>query len=201
MKRFGIYSRILVVLVVLGSFQYFVFSLAELCWGAEKNNIATIQQIKQNIQAKASSNMSKENINLIAQAVLDESMRYGVDYRLVLAMISVESNFRHHVKSPDGARGLMQIAPSLAKGISKEAGIQYSGTKDLYDPRKNIRLGIYYISKLLELFDDIPTALFAYNVGHHKAQRLLAADKSPHTPYTKRVIDEYEKNTKKMINL
>jgi len=44
-------------------------------------------------------------------------------------------------------------------------------------------------------------ALFAYSVGHHKAKRLLSADRTPHTRYTKRVIAEYKKNTEKLVSL
>jgi soluble lytic murein transglycosylase len=124
-----------------------------------------------------------------------------VDYRLVLAVMKVESNYRQYVVSPDGSRGFMQIHPSLARSLAKEAGIPYGGSKDLYDARKNIRLGTHYLSKVIGLFNDIPTALFAYSVGHHKAKRLLAREINPHTPYTKRVIAEYQKNTKKMVVL
>ena len=126
---------------------------------------------------------------------------FEVEPSLIRSVIKVESNYRPDVVSRGGSRGLMQIHPSLAKGIAKEAGVHYRGLKDLYDPRKNIRLGTHYISKLMDLFNDIPTAIFAYSVGHHKAKRLLSADKSPRTPYTKRVIAEYRKNTKKMVSL
>jgi soluble lytic murein transglycosylase len=113
----------------------------------------------------------------------------------------VESNFRQYGLSPDGARGFMQVRPILAIDMAEEAGIHYRGRHDLYDVKKNIRLGTYYISKLMNLFDDIPEALFAYNVGHNKAKMLLAADRTPHTTYTRRVIAEYKKNTEKMNGL
>jgi len=137
----------------------------------------------------------------IASFVYVESKSHEVDYRLVLAVMKVESNYRQFVVSPDGSRGFMQINPSLARGLAKEAGIPYRGLKDLYDVQKNIRLGTHYLSKVIKLFDDVPKALFAYSVGHHKAKRLLARDINPHTPYTKRVVAEYKKNTEKMVSL
>jgi len=199
MKRSMVFPCILCSVLVIGSLQYTTLSPSDSCWGKEEM-VSIISQIQQHLKVKATK-LSDADIDLIAQIIFEESQRYGVDYRLILAIMKTESNYRNYVTSSAGARGLMQVHPSLANGIAKEAGIYYTGAKDLFDPRKNIRLGIHYISMLIDLFDDIPTALFAYSVGHHKAKRLMAADKNPNTPYTKRVISEYQKNTNKMVNL
>jgi len=53
----------------------------------------------------------------IASFVYVESKSHEVDYRLVLAVMKVESNFRLDAVSPKGARGLLQIKPS-SPGIS-----------------------------------------------------------------------------------
>jgi soluble lytic murein transglycosylase len=200
MKRFKFSTYFFVMVMVLGSLQLTALFSSDFSWGAEETNPATIQHVTRNMLAKGAK-INKENLNLVARTVLEDSLRYGVDYRLILAIMKVESNFRQYIISPDGARGFMQIKPVLAGKIAKEAGIQYSSIKDLYDPQKNIRLGIFYISKLMDLFNDIPTVLFAYNVGHHKAKKLLATDKDPHTNHTKRVLAEYKRNTKKMDSL
>ncbi|MDR2862149.1 MAG: lytic transglycosylase domain-containing protein [Syntrophobacterales bacterium] len=199
MKRSRLFTGTLLSVLVLGSLQYATLSPADFCWG-EEEKISVISQIQQHLKDKAKK-LSDEDIDLVAQIVFEDSQLYGVDYRLVLAIMKTESDYRHHVTSSAGARGIMQIHPSLAKGIAKEAGIYYTGAKDLFDPHKNIRLGIHYISMLIDLFGDVPKALFAYSVGHHKAIRLMAADKNHNTFYTKRVIAEYQKNTKKMIGL
>ncbi|MEN6489828.1 MAG: lytic transglycosylase domain-containing protein [Smithella sp.] len=199
MKRSRGSTGILVIVLVLVSLQLTVVSTSNL---AERDNegtgvAVTIQQIIQHIQEEGV-RMSKKKINLAAQTIFEESLRHGVDYRLILAIMKVESNFRQYGISPDGARGFMQVRPILAVDMAEEAGINYRGLEDLYDVKKNIRLGTYYISKLMNLFDDMPEVLFAYNVGHNKAKELLAADGTPHTTYTRRVIAEYKKNTKKM---
>jgi soluble lytic murein transglycosylase len=200
MKRSRAFTGILCSVLVLGSLQYATLAPSDFCWG-EEEKISVISQIQQHLKAKATK-LSDADIDLIAQIVFEESQRYGVDYRLVLAIMKTESDYRNHVTSSAGARGLMQIHPSLAKGIAKEAGVYYTEAKDLFDPHKNIRLGTHYMSMLIDLFGDIPTALFAYSVGHHKAKRLMAADRNPHTFfYTKRVISEYQKNIKKMVAL
>jgi soluble lytic murein transglycosylase len=191
MKRFRVSTRSFFIILVLIFPLFTVFSLSDtLCWGADDTNSATVQHIVQNIKAEKNNG----NMILAVQTVIKESQHYGVDYRLILAIIKTESNYRQNVISPDGARGFMQIKPSTAREIAKETGIPYSGLKDLCDPQVNIRMGIYYISKMIDLFDDLPTALLAYNVGQSKAKRLMAEDKDPNTVYTKRVIAEYTKN-------
>ena len=201
MKRFMVSTGIFVIVLVSGLFQFTVLSPSDLSGrGNEKTSVSTIQQITKHMQAEGVK-MNKKNLDLAARTVFEESLRHGVDYRLILAVMKVESNYCQHGISPDGAMGFMQIQPILAREIAKEAGIHYSGSEDLYDTKKNIRLGIYYISKLMDLFDDIPEVVFAYNVGHNKAKKLLDADKNPHTSYTNRVIAEYKKNTKKMNSL
>ena len=199
MKRSRIFPGILCSFLVLGSLQYATLAPADLSWG-EEEKVFIISQIQQHLKTKAKK-LSDADIDLVSQIIFEESHRYGVDYRLVLAVMETESNYRNHVTSSAGARGLMQIHPSLANGIAKDAGVYYTSAKDLFDPHKNIRLGIYYISMLIDIFDDMPTALFAYSVGHHKAKRLMAADKNPNTPYTKRVISKYKKNITNMVSL
>ncbi|MBN1545384.1 MAG: lytic transglycosylase domain-containing protein [Syntrophaceae bacterium] len=200
MKRSRLLAGMLVVGLAMGSFLYTALSPSNICWGPDKTIESTICHIADHLRSEGA-RMSEENLNFIATTVYEESLRYNVDYRLILAIMRVESDYRQHVVSSAGARGFMQIHPSLARGLAKEAGIQYRDFTDLYDTRKNIRLGTHYISKLLILFDDMPTALFAYNVGHHKAKRLLAANRNPNTTYTRRVIAEYKRNTEKMFTL
>ncbi len=38
---------------------------------------------------------------------------------LILALMKIESNFQHNVVSSRGARGLLQVKPSLAKFIAQ----------------------------------------------------------------------------------
>lgn len=86
--------------------------------------------------------------------------RYGVDPRLVHAVIRAESGYRPDAVSPKGAIGLMQLMPPTAKRF---------GVVDSYNPEQNINGGTQYLSELIELFDsDIALALAAYNAGEHK---------------------------------
>src|SRR5437867_42235 len=70
--------------------------------------------------------------------VLPLSQKYGVDWRLVAAVIKVESNFDAHATSPVGAMGLMQLMPSTA-------AMYHVKTHDLYDPARNLEAGVQHL--------------------------------------------------------
>lgn len=73
----------------------------------------------------------------IAPIIEDESRRAGVDPLLVAAIIQKESTFRNRACFR-GAHGLMQIQ-AKSRSCSKRARRK---VRHLYNPRKNIRLGI-----------------------------------------------------------
>jgi soluble lytic murein transglycosylase len=91
---------------------------------------------------------------------------YKCDPLWVMAIIKVESGFMPHAHSPRGALGLMQILPSTARDIGPEIGVPLQADDDLKDPDLNLHLGIYYVSKLVQMFpDDENAVLAAYNAG------------------------------------
>jgi len=138
--------------------------------------------------------LSNDRLSRMANTLYDECRLYDLDYRFVLAIIKVESNFRHNVTSPDGAKGLMQIKPSLAKMIAKSKGLEFKGSRELLEPDNNIRIGTHHISKLVEDFESLREVLFAYNVGAKKAKGKLFKDNEPNGPFTKKVLKEYHQN-------
>ena len=128
----------------------------------------------------------------------DEARQRDLDYRLALAVIKVESNFKQDVVSEKGAEGLFQIMPSLARYIAKDAGVKCNGTQCLREPDNNIKLGVYHLSKLVGDFESLPTALHAYNVGTDKAKARDPNADEPKTEFTKRVLREYKTNLSRL---
>jgi soluble lytic murein transglycosylase len=148
----------------------------------------TVQYLKgKNISA------TDEKLKTIANSVYEESQKYAIDYRLVLAVMKIESNFKNEAISRKGARGLLQVKPSLARYIAKDTGIHVEGaTSSLHEPEKNIKIGVNYLSKLLDMFEDLASALHAYNAGPSKVKKTSAANTVPSTPFTKKVLNEYK---------
>ncbi len=93
---------------------------------------------------------------------------YGMDCKLVAAVVRVESNFNPRAVSPKGAQGLMQLMPSVQRD---------EGVRDPFDPEQNLRAGIRYLKKMLEACrGDLGLALAAYNAG---LTRVKAAETVP----------------------
>ncbi len=92
---------------------------------------------------------------------------YGLDWRLIIAMILKESLFKENARSNVGAMGLMQITPHTAREITRELDIAYISQ----EPRENITAGIYHLYKQLRYFpkadrlNRLKLALAAYNCG------------------------------------
>ena len=159
----------------------------------ENHKQMVIRQIVEYMKSK-NVKLQDDRLTGMASTVYEESQLYELDYRLVLAVMKVESNFKQDAVSRVGARGLLQIRPSLAKYISRDAGVTYNGAKCLYEPDKNIRLGVYHLSQLIDDFKNVSHALHAYNAGSKKAKGKLSRNMEPTNRFVKLVLKEYEKN-------
>ncbi|HAH88452.1 MAG TPA: lytic transglycosylase domain-containing protein [Armatimonadetes bacterium] len=101
-------------------------------------------------------NLSSAQVEEITKSILAYSEKYGVDPRLVIALIIAESGFRPNATSRAGAQGLCQLMPGTARGL---------GVKNAYDPEQNIQGSIKLIKGHLDKYGDLALALSAYNAG------------------------------------
>jgi soluble lytic murein transglycosylase len=157
----------------------------------EKN--AVLERIVVHLKGK-DVRMHDDKLRAVVDTVYEESLNHDIDYRLALAVIKVESNFKPGVVSKKGAQGLFQIKPSLARYIAKDAGVAFNGADCLKEPDKNIKLGIYHLSRLVENFRSLPTALNAYNMGETRVRARQNGKGQPKNAFTKRVLKEYQNN-------
>ena len=89
--------------------------------------------------------------------ILHAGEQYGVDPRLVHAVIWQESKYKNEAVSHVGAQGLMQLMPATAKRF---------GCEDPNDAESNVNAGVKYLRVLLKRFDgDVTLALAGYNAG------------------------------------
>lgn len=101
------------------------------------------------------------------------SKKYDVDPFLVSAVIYEESRFKPAAYSKRGAIGLMQIMPSTASWISKHIYREKIQTSVLYQPEKNIELGVWYLNYLEKKYGRDDLVLAAYNSGHKNVDKWL----------------------------
>jgi hypothetical protein len=104
---------------------------------------------------------------------------YGVDPRLVHAVIAVESAYQPRARSRMGARGLMQLMPATAR--------QY-GVSNAYHAPANVEAGIRHLRLLLDRFAP-REAIAAYNAGEAAVRRFGGVPPFPETQaYVERVL-------------
>jgi len=117
----------------------------------------------------------------LAQAL---APRFGLDPRLVLALISVESDFDPAAVSTKGAQGLMQLMPATASRFS---------VQDPFDPKQNLAGGMAYLRWLLAHFGgDLQKALAGYNAGEGAVTRHGGVPPYPETEaYVREVLRRY----------
>lgn len=97
----------------------------------------------------------------------------GVDRYLVTALIKAESNFDINALSRADAKGVMQLTDETAAFCAQKLGMELN-EGDIYSPRINIRLGVYYLRRMLDRFDgDESLAVAAYNAGEGRVQEWL----------------------------
>jgi soluble lytic murein transglycosylase-like protein len=98
--------------------------------------------------------------NEIVKLVNAMAPRYGLDPKLVLAVIQAESAFQSNAVSAKNAIGLMQVLP--------ETGERF-GISNLLDVKENLTAGMRYLRWLLSHFrGDITLTLAAYNAGENR---------------------------------
>ena len=89
----------------------------------------------------------------------------NIDPLLCYAIIKAESNFNPNAVSKSGAKGLMQLMDETAKDVATNAIIEYTSNESLFEPEKNIQLGIKYYAQLKSIYNSDVLSLTAYNAG------------------------------------
>lgn len=108
----------------------------------------------------------------------------GLDPRLVQALMQAESAYNPRAVSNKGAIGLMQLMPATARELS---------VPDPFNPEQNIRGGVTYLRRMLDLFGgQVDLALAAYNAGPGAVQRHRGVPPYAETrQYVQRVLTLY----------
>ncbi len=103
----------------------------------------------------------------LAQSIITYSVNYGLDARLVMAVIAAESNFNSNAVSSTGAMGLGQLMPGTANGL---------GVANPWSPEQNLEGATRLLRGHLNRFggasptqpltwEQVRLALACYNAG------------------------------------
>ena len=112
----------------------------------------------------------KNNTNLLFPTpfkaiLLKNAENHGIELPWIYGLIRQESRFKYQIRSPAGAKGLMQIMPATGREIAKRLGLSRYRMQKLQKLETNIKIGTFYMKFLIEKFNHPVLATAAYNAG------------------------------------
>lgn len=108
-----------------------------------------------------------------AEPMTGAALQAGVDPALVAALIRQESVFDSAALSRAGARGLMQLMPSLGRSLARGRGVSHWHSDSLYNPARNLELGTLHLAHVVQAHPGLEHALAAYNAGSSRVDRWI----------------------------
>ncbi len=124
----------------------------------------------------------------VARTLVAEAQRASFSPEFVLAVIRVESGGDPYAISPKGALGLMQLLPTTGRAVASELGLRWDGPETLFDPVRNVRLGVAYLERLRARYGNLSIALTAYNWGPTRVSDMLRRSERIPAGYSQRVF-------------
>lgn len=101
--------------------------------------------------------LSQDQAIAVTESIMQMSEKYKVNYRILTALVAVESGFRADARSPSGALGLCQLMPATARWLN---------VNNPFDPFENLNGAVKLFRNHLEKYQgDINFALAAYKMG------------------------------------
>jgi soluble lytic murein transglycosylase len=104
-------------------------------------------------------------------ALLENARAHDLDPALVAGLIRQESWWNPDAVSPAGARGLMQLMPSVGASIAKGRRYPVWSPSLLFEPDVSIELGTLHLASSFRAGEPVAQALAAYNAGASRVRR------------------------------
>ncbi len=127
---------------------------------------------------------SPDRFSRYDEYIYEAAALYQIPVPLIRAVIKVESDYDPRVVSSKGARGLMQLMPSVAGDMR---------VSNVHDPRENILGGTRLLRILANKFDgDLVLTIAAYHSGGGKVSRYMEVPPYPRVQqYVRMVLRRY----------
>jgi len=153
--------------------------------GITKTRFPLVSGSYESVYPRLSQTQINELMPRIDAAINTYAKQFGLDPKLIRAVIKEESGFQPFALSTSGAMGLMQLMPETAAGL---------GISDAYNIEQNILGGTQYLYYQLKAFDDdLKLALAAYNAGPNAVREYGGIPPYAQTQnYVKKVLNTYE---------
>ena len=122
-------------------------------WVKSREHAVAMRQVEQH----------RVRVAINQNIVSGTARRLHMDPALLLAVAKVESDFREHVESDRGAKGIMQVREATGREIANYLGMV---EWDLFNAEDCSLIGGAYLKDLLRLYrQDMHLALAAYHAG------------------------------------
>ena len=122
------------------------------------------------VETESSTESSTEKyyiVNLsedVQDVIFAECEKHSISPAIVIALIERESQFNQYAMGDDGRSfGLMQV--QVKNHLQRMIDLDCT---DLFDPIKNVKVGINYLAECYNRYGSIDKALVAYNAGSYK---------------------------------
>ncbi|MEA1899293.1 MAG: transglycosylase SLT domain-containing protein [Thermodesulfobacteriota bacterium] len=147
-------------------------------------NVPTSSDYKFYLSENPSRVTNKYSTSKYDHFISEASIKYGVSFPLLKALIKIESDFNPKAVSKAGAMGLMQIMPENFDALK---------ITNPFNPRENILGGTLYLKQLMIRFEGkLPLALAAYNAGPNRVARYKRIPHIKETEnYVKKIMESY----------
>ena len=186
LSRICVFSAIFVLMTVISSVHADIYMYIDENGVMHFTNTPTSNQHDYKIYIKERTAVSAKfsTTDKYDHFISDASRQFGVDSKLLKAMIKAESDFDPRAISKKGAMGLMQIMPE---------NFEMLDLKNPFDPWENIKAGARYFKALHERFKGkLALSLAAYNAGPTAVDRYKNIPPFQETEeYVRRVLSYY----------
>ncbi|MBU1163638.1 MAG: lytic transglycosylase domain-containing protein [Proteobacteria bacterium] len=184
------YQCMIISCAILIIFTGTVYSHADIYKYVDSNgvlhftNVPTSSGYKLFMRESPSKKTNKYSSSKYDHFISEASIKHGVSFKLLKALIKVESNFNPKAVSKAGAMGLMQIMPENFDALK---------ITNPFNPRENILGGTLYLKQLMTRFEGrLHLALAAYNAGPDIVERYKRIPPIEETEnYVRKIMTSY----------